>query len=72
MHLVSVTKFGYFFFGIFDFCFHQDILRRAILEPGPPENFALKMVQEVIKPQVVAECSFYVNETYVSMWLVIT
>ncbi|KAG5539249.1 hypothetical protein RHGRI_019716 [Rhododendron griersonianum] len=33
------------------FCFHQDILRRAILEPGPPENFALKMVQEVIKPQ---------------------
>ncbi|KAG5539248.1 hypothetical protein RHGRI_019716 [Rhododendron griersonianum] len=29
----------------------MDILRRAILEPGPPENFALKMVQEVIKPQ---------------------
>ncbi|KAI8546008.1 hypothetical protein RHMOL_Rhmol07G0082300 [Rhododendron molle] len=29
----------------------MDILRRAILEPGPPENFALKTVQEVIKPQ---------------------
>ncbi|KAL6976434.1 suppressor of the transcriptional defect of hpr1 by overexpression [Sarracenia purpurea var. burkii] len=29
----------------------MDAFRRAILEPAPPENFALKMVQEVIKPQ---------------------
>ncbi|KAL7204738.1 hypothetical protein ACSBR2_017776 [Camellia fascicularis] len=28
-----------------------DLFRRAILESGPPENFALKTVQEVIKPQ---------------------
>ncbi|GFY93501.1 nuclear matrix protein-like protein [Actinidia rufa] len=27
---------------------------RAILEPGPPEDFALKTVQEVIKPQSAA------------------
>ncbi|XP_057498117.1 THO complex subunit 1 isoform X2 [Actinidia eriantha] len=29
----------------------MDLFRRAILEPGPPEDFALKTVQEVIKPQ---------------------
>lgn len=29
------------------------MFRRAILEPGPPENFALSTVQEVIKPQVL-------------------
>ncbi|KAI8027359.1 THO complex subunit 1 [Camellia lanceoleosa] len=28
-----------------------DLFRRAILESGPPENFALKTVQAVIKPQ---------------------
>ncbi|GMP41099.1 hypothetical protein CsSME_00011311 [Camellia sinensis var. sinensis] len=28
-----------------------DLFRRAILESGPPENFALKTVQEIIKPQ---------------------
>ncbi|XP_030471176.2 THO complex subunit 1 [Syzygium oleosum] len=29
----------------------MEVFRRAILEPGPPENFALSTVQEVIKPQ---------------------
>ncbi|XAR54473.1 hypothetical protein NMG60_11029616 [Bertholletia excelsa] len=29
----------------------MDLFRRAILEPGPPENFALRTVQEAIKPQ---------------------
>ncbi|XP_022746368.1 THO complex subunit 1 isoform X1 [Durio zibethinus] len=29
----------------------MDAFRRAILQPGPPETFALKTVQEVIKPQ---------------------
>lgn len=31
----------------------QEAFRRLILEPGPPENFALQTVQEVIKPQVI-------------------
>ncbi|KAK9281653.1 hypothetical protein L1049_004556 [Liquidambar formosana] len=29
----------------------MDIFRRALLHPGPPENFALQTVQEAIKPQ---------------------
>ncbi|XP_021299962.1 THO complex subunit 1 [Herrania umbratica] len=29
----------------------MEAFRRAILQPGPPETFALKTVQEVIKPQ---------------------
>ncbi|KAI3419303.1 uncharacterized protein J3R85_013304 [Psidium guajava] len=29
----------------------MEVFKRAILEPGPPENFALSTVQEVIKPQ---------------------
>ncbi|XP_052176612.1 THO complex subunit 1 isoform X7 [Diospyros lotus] len=29
----------------------MDLFRRAILEPGPPETFALLTVQEAIKPQ---------------------
>ncbi|KAJ4720415.1 THO complex subunit 1 [Melia azedarach] len=29
----------------------MEVLRRAILQAGPPENFALQTVQEVIKPQ---------------------
>ncbi|KAK9266296.1 hypothetical protein L1049_001818 [Liquidambar formosana] len=31
--------------------FREDIFRRALLHPGPPENFALQTVQEAIKPQ---------------------
>ncbi|XP_028784331.1 THO complex subunit 1 [Neltuma alba] len=29
----------------------MDVFKRAILQPGPPESFALQTVQEVIKPQ---------------------
>uniref|UniRef100_A0A5B6YPV1 Putative THO complex subunit 1-like isoform X1 n=1 Tax=Davidia involucrata TaxID=16924 RepID=A0A5B6YPV1_DAVIN len=29
----------------------MDLFRRAILQPGPPEDFALQTVQEAIKPQ---------------------
>ncbi|XP_047154359.1 THO complex subunit 1-like [Vigna umbellata] len=29
----------------------MEVFKRAILQPGPPENFALKTVQEVINPQ---------------------
>ncbi|XP_031399822.1 THO complex subunit 1 isoform X1 [Punica granatum] len=29
----------------------MEAFKRAILQPGPPENFALRIVQEVIKPQ---------------------
>lgn len=37
------------------FCYYsQDIFRRALVHPGPPENFALQTVQEAIKPQVTA------------------
>ncbi|KAI5410919.1 THO complex subunit 1 [Lathyrus oleraceus] len=29
----------------------MDVFKRAIIQPGPPESFALQTVQEVIKPQ---------------------
>lgn len=29
----------------------MEVFKRAILQPGPPESFALQTVQEVIKPQ---------------------
>ncbi|OVA19210.1 THO complex [Macleaya cordata] len=38
--------------GTFDFVSSsQEIFRSAILQPGPPANFALETVQEAIKPQ---------------------
>ncbi|XP_050284604.1 THO complex subunit 1-like isoform X3 [Quercus robur] len=30
---------------------NMEVFKRAILQPGPPQAFALQMVQEVIKPQ---------------------
>lgn len=30
----------------------QEEFRKAILQVGPPENFALQTVQDVIRPQV--------------------
>ena len=35
------------------FYYSQEVFRRAILQPGPPQSFALQTVQEVIKPQVI-------------------
>lgn len=35
-------------------CASQEDFRRAILQPGPPESFALQTVQEFIKPQVTS------------------
>ncbi|KAG5049167.1 hypothetical protein JHK85_010270 [Glycine max] len=29
----------------------MEVFKRAIIQPGPPESFALRTVQEVIKPQ---------------------
>lgn len=37
-------------------CNLQEVFKRAIIQPGPPESFALQTVQEVIKPQV---CSLF-------------
>ncbi|KAF3434264.1 hypothetical protein FNV43_RR25367 [Rhamnella rubrinervis] len=31
--------------------YSQEVFRSAILQPGPPESFALQIVQQVIKPQ---------------------
>jgi hypothetical protein len=33
--------------------YSQEVFKRAILQPGPPESFALQTVQEVVKPQVI-------------------
>ena len=33
--------------------YSQEVFKRAILQPGPPQTFALQTVQEVIKPQVI-------------------
>ena len=35
------------------FYYSQEVFRRAIQQPGPPQSFALQTVQEVIKPQVI-------------------
>lgn len=39
-------------YAIWCFC-SQDVFRSAILQPRPPESFALQLVQQVIKPQVI-------------------
>lgn len=50
----------------------QEAFKRAILEPGPPENFALQTVQEVIKPQVFPfEESLYLNSLAILKFFVI-
>ena len=33
--------------------YSQEVFKRAILQPGPPQAFALQIVQEVIKPLVI-------------------
>lgn len=37
----------------------QDLFREAIGHPGPPEDFALQIVQEAIKPQVLQPKVFF-------------
>ena len=37
---------------VFVCVYDQDLFKKAILEPGSPEDFALKLVQDAIKPQV--------------------
>lgn len=47
----------FFFFSLSPFFLKlfyllQEEFRKAILQTGPPENFALQTVQDVIRPQV--------------------
>ena len=39
--------------------YSQEVFKRAILQPGPPQAFALQTVQEVIKPQVITHIPLY-------------